>query len=46
MTEKEQKVNFKTFENEHIKVFWNPKACTHAGICVRGNGNVCSRMPW
>lgn len=29
---------FKTYENEDIQVFWNPKMCEHAGECVRGNG--------
>ena len=50
MTEKDdnKKVTFKTFENDHIKVFWNPRACTHAGMCVRGNGKVfeVGRRPW
>ena len=25
---------FKTYENEEIRVFWNPKMCQHAGKCV------------
>lgn len=39
---------FKTYENEEIRVFWNPKMCQHAGKCVRGNGKVfeVGRRPW
>ena len=39
---------FKTYENEDIQVFWNPKMCQHAAKCVIGNGKVfkVGRRPW
>ena len=39
---------FKSYENDAICVFWNPKMCQHAGKCVRGNGQVfeVGRRPW
>ena len=39
---------FKTYENEDIQVFWNPKLCRHAAKCVIGNGKVfkVGRRPW
>lgn len=45
MTKKEEleAQGFKTYENEDIQVFWNPKMCEHAGECVRGNGKVLDR---
>lgn len=50
MTKKEEleAQGFKTYENEDIQVFWNPKMCEHAGECVRGNGKVFEvcRRPW
>ena len=50
MTKKEELEGqgFKTYENEDIRVFWNPKMCWHAGACVRGNGKVFDvmRRPW
>ena len=50
MTKKEEleAKGFKTYENEDIQVFWNPKLCQHAGKCVMGNGKVfeVGRRPW
>ena len=50
MSKKEEleKQGFKTYENEDIQVFWNPKLCTHAGECARGNNDVFApiRRPW
>ena len=50
MSKKEEleKQGFKTYENEDIQVFWNPKLCQHVGACVRGNFNVFNpqRRPW
>ena len=39
---------FKTYENEDIQVFWNPKLCQHVGACTRGNFDVFNpqRRPW
>ena len=34
------KKGYITYENENIKVFWNPKICQHVGRCVRGNSKV------
>ena len=38
----------RTYENEEIRVTWNPEACVHAGACVRGNSRVFdpARCPW
>lgn len=43
-----EKQGFKTYENDEIQVFWNPKLCVHAGECVRGNSGVFApaRRPW
>ena len=50
MSKKEEleQQGYKTYENDDIKVFWNPKVCTHAGKCVLGNGKVFDvmRRPW
>ena len=50
MTKKEEleQQGFKTYENDAIRVFWNPALCTHAGKCVRGNCKVfeVGRRPW
>ena len=50
MSKKEEleQQGFKTYENEEIQVFWNPKMCQQAGKCVRGNGKVfeVGRRPW
>ena len=50
MTKKEEleTQGYKTYENEDIQVFWNPKLCQHAGKCVMGNGKVfeVGRRPW
>lgn len=48
MKEEVKKPLFKTFENDEIRVFWNPKICQHAGKCVQGNSDVFSvgRRPW
>ena len=50
MTKKEELEarGFKTYENEDIQVFWNPKLCQHAAKCVMGNGKVfeVGRRPW
>ena len=42
------KQGYITYENENIKVFWNPKICQHVGKCVRGNGKVfeVGRRTW
>ena len=42
------KKGYITYENESIKVFWNPKICKHVGKCVRVNGKVfeVGRRPW
>ena len=39
---------FKTYENDEIRVFWNPTICQHAGECARGNRAVFDpkRRPW
>ena len=38
----------KTYENDEIAVFWNPKMCRHAAKCVQGNAKVFDpqRRPW
>jgi len=38
----------RTYENEEIRVIWNPESCTHVGECVRGNPLVFDpmRRPW
>lgn len=50
MTKKEEilKQGYITYENDSIKVFWNPKLCQHVGRCIRGNGKVfkVGRRPW
>ena len=50
MTKKEQleSQGFKTYENDSLRVFWNPSLCTHAGECVRGSRAVFdpARRPW
>ena len=50
MASKEEivKQGYITYENESIKVFWNPKICQNVGKWVRGNGKVCEvgRRPW
>jgi len=50
MTRKEEleAQGYKSYENEDIQVFWNPKVCQHVGECVRGNGKVfeVGRRPW
>lgn len=38
------KKGYITYENENIKVFWNPKICQHVGKCVRGNGRNRNMM--
>ena len=39
---------YKTYENDRIRVFWNPSICRHVGRCVRGNADVFDpkRRPW
>ena len=39
---------YKTYENDEITVFWNPKMCRHAAKCVQGNAKVFDpqRRPW
>lgn len=39
---------YKTYENDEIAVFWNPKMCQHAAKCVQGNAKVFDpqRRPW
>lgn len=39
---------YKTYKNNDIEVFWNPRICQHAGKCVRGNAKVfdAKRRPW
>lgn len=39
---------YKTYENDEIMIFWNPKVCGHAAECVRGNSDVFLpvRRPW
>ena len=50
MSKKEEleKRGYKTYENDDIRVFWNPEVCEHAAECVMGNINVFdpSRRPW
>ena len=50
MTKKEEleAQGYKTYGNDDIQVFWNPKMCQHVGACVRGNGKVfdVGRRPW
>ena len=43
-----ERQGFKSYENDEICVFWNPRMCQHAGECVRGNGKVfeVGRRPW
>ena len=38
----------KTYENEHLIVYWDPSLCEHAGECVRGHAKVFNvmRRPW
>ena len=39
---------YKTYENDEIRVFWNPNLCYHVAKCVIGNPKVFSpkRRPW
>lgn len=39
---------YRTYENDEIMVFWNPKMCQHAAKCVGGNPQVFEpkRRPW
>ena len=39
---------YKAYEGERIRVYWNPKKCTHATICWRRNLAVFDpkRRPW
>ena len=39
---------YKTYENDEIRVFWNPDVCQHAGKCAKGNPGVFNpkRRPW
>ena len=38
----------KTYENDHLIVYWNQSLCQHAGECVRGHNKVFNieRRPW
>ncbi len=48
MKEELEKQGYKTYENEAIRVFWNPTLCWHVGICVGANRDVFDpkRRPW
>ena len=50
MTKKEimAEKGYKTYENDEIMVFWNPKLCVHVAECVKGNPDVFApaRRPW
>ena len=39
---------FKAYEGQDIRVFWNPKLCTHVALCWQSNINVFNpgRRPW
>ena len=39
---------FKAYEGPGIRVYWNPKLCTHATTCWRSNIRVFDpkRRPW
>lgn len=38
----------KTYENDAIRVFWEPKRCIHSGLCIHGQPAVfdATRRPW
>ena len=38
----------KTYENEKVKVLWQPDVCIHAAECVKGSPNVFNpkNKPW
>jgi uncharacterized Fe-S cluster protein YjdI len=38
----------KSYQNEHITVFWKPEKCIHSANCVRGLRAVFDpgRKPW
>lgn len=49
MREKELlETGYKKYTGEKIDVFYNKDICTHAGECVKGNGDVfeVGRRPW
>lgn len=39
---------YRTYENDEITVFWNPRICQHAAKCVQGSAEVFDpqRRPW
>ena len=39
---------FKAYEGKDIRIFWNPKLCTHVAICWQNNLDVFNpdRRPW
>lgn len=36
------------YQKEDLTILWQPKLCTHSGICVHGLGKVfnAQRRPW
>lgn len=39
---------YKKYENNDIVVYWNPKVCIHAGMCVKNSPEVFQpeKRPW
>ena len=39
---------YKSYENDEIRVFWNPNVCQHAAQCIQGNPAIFDpkRRPW
>ncbi|WP_025730430.1 (4Fe-4S)-binding protein [Atopobacter phocae] len=39
---------YKAYENEEVVVYWNPKICEHAGLCVGNDPETfdVNRRPW
>ena len=50
MSNHEELINrgYKSYENDEIRVFWNPNVCQHAAKCIQGNTAVFDpkRRPW
>ena len=48
MQKSQDQNNNRIYENDEIKVYWNPGLCTHATVCWRSNRAVFdpSRRPW
>lgn len=42
------KEGYRKYQGKEIDIYYNSKACQHAGSCVRGNGAIYNvdRKPW